>query len=80
MLAAYDLIETKIADESGWLVNHQLSNVDITISVAWQFTQYVISDIVPSGRYPAILALSARAEALSEFIATPLAPDWQAHN
>ena len=78
LLAAYDLIEAEIANESGWLVYSHLTDADITISVAWQFTQYIIPDVVSSHRYPAISAFSARAEALSEFTANPMDPNWQA--
>ncbi|MEM9152008.1 MAG: glutathione S-transferase N-terminal domain-containing protein [Cyanobacteria bacterium P01_F01_bin.3] len=77
VLAAYDLLEPYAADTSDWLVNHQFTVADITLGVAWQFTQHVIADVVAADRYPAISTLSSRAEALSEFLATPLEPGWQ---
>lgn len=77
LFAAYDLLEPYAAGTTDWLVNHHFTTADITLCVAWQFTQFVMADVVPADRYPAIAALSARAEARSEFVATPLAPDWQ---
>ena len=77
LLAAYDLIEKEMSNREGWLVENQMTHADIAIAVAWQFTQYMISDVVPIDRYPAISALSATAEALPAFKASPLAPGWQ---
>ncbi|NJM96954.1 MAG: glutathione S-transferase [Phormidesmis sp. RL_2_1] len=77
LIAAYDLLETYTADTANWLVSEQLSQADITVCVAWQFTQFIAADVINRAHYPALSALSQRAEALPAFTATPLEPNWQ---
>ena len=77
LVAAYDLLEPYAAETSGWLINDNLTQADISVCVAWQFTQFIVADIFDSRRYPAISDLSGRAEALPAFKAAPLEPDWQ---
>lgn len=74
---AYDLIEPYAAETDDWLMGGKLTQADITICVAWQFTQFMIADVLDKNRYPAIAALSQRAESLPSFSATPLDRDWQ---
>jgi hypothetical protein len=45
---------------------------DITVAVAWRFTQFMLPGAVDAARYPALAAFSERAEALPEFIGAPL--------
>jgi len=45
---------------------------DITICVAWRFTQYVIPDVIDKTRYPTLTKFSEYAEKLPEFLSTPL--------
>jgi glutathione S-transferase len=45
---------------------------DITVAVAWRFTQHMLPGLVAPGDHPRLAAFSARAEALPEFAATPL--------
>ncbi len=81
LIAAYDLLEPYAAQSaartSGWLVGEQLTQADITVCVAWQFTQHTVADVVNMKTYLALSALSERAEALPEFVAVPLEPGWQ---
>ena len=49
-----------------------LMQPDITSAVAWRFTQLYLPDIVTSAAYPKLAAFSDRAEALSEFVSTPV--------
>lgn len=77
LVAAYDLLEPYAAETSGWLINDALTQADISVCVAWQFTQLIVADVIDSRRYPALSALSGRAEALPAFQATPLEPSWQ---
>lgn len=77
LTAAYDLLEPYAAQTSRWLVNGTFTQADITVCVAWQFTQFVVSDVINDKSYPAITALSQRAEALPAFKAVPLEPGWQ---
>lgn len=77
VLAAYNLLETYAANTTGWLVADQFTQADITVAVAWQFTQFMISDVVVVQQYPSIAALSARAESIPAFDAAPMDENWQ---
>ncbi|MEN8445886.1 MAG: glutathione S-transferase [Cyanobacteria bacterium J06555_13] len=77
LTAAYDLLEPYAAQANPWLVGDRLSQADITVCVAWQFTQFTSPELIDPQRYPALAALSAKAEALPAFVATPLAPGWK---
>jgi len=77
LFAAYDLLEPYAANATDWLISSQFTTADITLCAAWAFTQHAVSDVVSADLYPSISKLSARAEARSEFLATPLGPDWQ---
>jgi glutathione S-transferase len=74
LFAAYDHLEEAIGGDegNGWLFGDRLMQPDITLAVVWRFQQYMLPDVVDPGRYPALAAFSARAEALPEFIAAPL--------
>lgn len=76
LTAAYDLLEAEAANTTDWLVEGQFSQADITCSVAWQFTQFMMSDVIDINKYPAISVLSQKAEARPEFMATPITPGW----
>lgn len=70
--AAYAELERAIRRARPWLLGGQLTQADVSVAVAWRFTQYYLADLVPADRYPLLSAWSARAESLPEFIATPL--------
>lgn len=74
LFAAYDHLETAIAgrEGNGWLLGDRLMQPDITLAVTWRFQQFMLPDLVDPARYPALAAFSRRAEALPEFVATPL--------
>lgn len=72
MHAAFGIVDQLIAGKKGWLCGDRLMQPDITVAVAWRFTQFMLAEVVDPARYPAIAAFSARAEALPEFVATPL--------
>jgi len=69
---AYELLENEIDSAQEWIFGSRFSQADITTAVAWRFTQYVLKDFAATENYPALAALSERAEALPEFISTPL--------
>ncbi|CAB3747311.1 glutathione S-transferase family protein [Paraburkholderia humisilvae] len=71
---AYGQLEAELAAHqgNGWLLGDWVMLPDITIAVAWRFTQFVLLDEVDPARYPALAAFSARAEALPAFVETPL--------
>jgi glutathione S-transferase len=72
LLAAYRELETAIGAGEGWLIASRPLQADVTVAVAWQFTNHMLADIVAPSEYPAIERLSQRAEALPEFLSTPL--------
>lgn len=76
LTTAYDLLEPYAAQSKPWLVGDCLSQADITVCVAWQFTQFTSPNVIDPQQYPALAALSAKAEALPAFVATPLEPGW----
>ena len=70
--AAYAILESAVLKARPWLLGEQLSQPDVSVAVAWRFTQYTIADLIQAERYPALAAFSARAESLPEFVSTPL--------
>ncbi|WP_321814542.1 MULTISPECIES: glutathione S-transferase [unclassified Paraburkholderia] len=73
MHAAWAVLDKLLTGREGWLCAGRITQADITAAVAWRFTQFVLPDSVDPARYPAVAALSLRAEALPAFVATPLA-------
>lgn len=72
LLAAYDGLEAGYAGTDAWLLGGRPTQVDVTAATAWRFTRSVIPELVPERRYPALCALSERAEAMPEFLANPI--------
>lgn len=73
MHAAYGVLEQLVAGRAGdWLCAGRITQADITTAVVWRFTQYMLPDVLDAARYPAVAALSARAETLPAFVDTPL--------
>ena len=73
MIAAFDELEKIVAGAAPWLHGEKLMQDDICVAVAWRFMQFVMPDVLGVTRYPALAAFSDRAEALPEFVSTPLA-------
>lgn len=69
LLAAAHLLESEFS-AGGWLFGRPLQ-ADTTAAIAWRFIQEKIADVVDCDRHPALVRLSARAEALPEFMSTP---------
>ena len=65
LLLAYALLEKEMPE--GWFDGGAVHQDAITTAVAWRFTQHVISDLVPAGDFPRLVALSQRAEATPAF-------------
>ncbi|SDH00731.1 glutathione S-transferase family protein [Paraburkholderia phenazinium] len=72
MHAAFGVLEERLAGHRGWLCGERLMQPDITVAVAWRFTQFMLPGALDDARYPALAAFSERAEALPEFIGAPL--------
>ncbi|EZP54679.1 glutathione S-transferase [Sphingomonas sp. RIT328] len=69
--AAYDLLEQAYRPVDDWLLPDRMTQADITAAVAWRFTNGMLADLLAPDRYPALAALSARAEATPVFQALP---------
>jgi glutathione S-transferase len=55
-----------------WLLGDDLTQADISIAIAWRFMIYTERVNLRPEDYPALVAFSARAETLPEFMACPL--------
>ncbi|SPU89494.1 glutathione S-transferase family protein [Burkholderia cenocepacia] len=74
---AYGALEPLVAATRGWFGGARLLQSDVTVAVAWRFTQFMAADYpvlarIDPARYPALAAHSAQAEALPAFVDTPL--------
>ncbi|WP_116137758.1 glutathione S-transferase family protein [Trinickia diaoshuihuensis] len=75
LVAAFDTLERDVAGAAragAWLCGDRLMQPDITVAVSWRFTQYIVPGEIDPSRYPALAALSDRAEALAPFAGAPL--------
>lgn len=71
LLAACDLLERELQRVDGWLFGDQPTQADVSIVVAWGFTQLVASDVVDMAAYPKLAAYSKWAEQHADFAALP---------
>jgi glutathione S-transferase len=69
---AFAELEPAAAKARQWLQGARLNSADVAVACAWRFGQYYNAVEVPASRFPALVAYSARAEALPEFLSTPL--------
>ena len=69
--AAYRLLEQEVAAAKPWLFANRPLQADITSAVAWRFTQMELPGLIPAKDYPALAAISARAENMPAFLAFP---------
>lgn len=69
---AYRLLEEEIAPAQGWLFGDRPLQADITSAVAFRFTAHAVGGVISPKDHPAIMRLSERAEALAEFLSSPL--------
>jgi glutathione S-transferase len=59
------------ADGKRWLVDDQLRQADITVAVAWTFTQRALETLILPDTHPRLSRFSAHAETLPAFVAYP---------
>lgn len=71
-LAAYTALEDAASQADPWLQGEGPNAADIVTAVAWRFGQYYNAEGVPASKFPALVKLSAQAEALPAFQSTPL--------
>jgi glutathione S-transferase len=65
LLAAYGMLEKEVSPD--WFTGEELMQPQITVAVAWRFSQHTLSDVLPAGDFPRLSLLSARAERLPAF-------------
>jgi glutathione S-transferase len=70
--SAIDQLEIFVDDGSEWFFGTDITQADITTAIAWRFSQHAVPRRIAANDYPGLVAFSARAEALPEFIACPL--------
>jgi glutathione S-transferase len=70
--AAFAELEPAASQARPWLQGDRFGAADVAVACAWRFGQFYDSAEVPAASYPALVAYSARAESLPEFVATPL--------
>jgi glutathione S-transferase len=71
LLAAYDMLEEEIGAADAWLFGERPLQADISVAVAWYFTQDMCPGLVDPTPHPALAGFSRRAEALDVFRAMP---------
>jgi glutathione S-transferase len=71
LLAAYDALERELEGVDGWLFGEAPTQADISIAVAWGFSQLVVADRVPAAKYPLLVMFALRAEQHPDFAALP---------
>lgn len=69
---AFDWLEKIASSPSLWPADDPIKQDALTIAVTWRFVEFTTPDLRDAARYPALAALSKRAEALPAFRATPL--------
>lgn len=70
--AAFAGLERAASQAKPWLQGERFGASDVAVACAWRFGQFYDAREVPAARYPALVAYSARAEALPAFASTPL--------
>ena len=70
LLEAYRELEKITAQRSGWFGGSRLLQPDVTMAVAWRFTQHTVPEMVSAFNFPCLAACSARAEQLPAFVET----------
>lgn len=61
----------RAAPADRWLCGDQPTQADVSVGVAWTFTQIVAAEVVSGHDYPAFTSFAARAERLPAFMALP---------
>jgi glutathione S-transferase len=72
LIAAYRLLEAEIGSGRAWLFGSRPLQADITAAVAWRYTRSALPNGVEPRDYPGLERFSERAEAVAEFLSSPL--------
>jgi glutathione S-transferase len=67
---ALSQLEKATAAAKPWLQGDRVNAADVAVACTWRFSQIYTKDEFPLAKYPALVAYSARAEALPEFAST----------
>ena len=65
LISAYGALEREASPD--WFTGEELMQPQITLAVAWRFTQHMVADLGPAADFPKLSVLSARAEKLAPF-------------
>ena len=71
LLAAYGALEQELARRPLEVTRSSIRQSGISVAVAWHFTQQMLPEVVPAAEFRRLVAFSAAAEALPEFVAAP---------
>jgi len=71
LLAAYGALEQELASQPLEVTSASIRQAGVSVAVAWHFTQQMLPEVVPAAKFPHLVAFSAAAETLAEFIAAP---------
>jgi glutathione S-transferase len=80
LLAAYEALEAEESKRPLSVTSETINQAGLSTAVAWHFTQQTLAEVVTAEKYPALMALSSRAEALAEFVAAPHGSGTFRHN
>ncbi|HWL74077.1 MAG TPA: glutathione S-transferase [Burkholderiaceae bacterium] len=71
LLAAYSVLDSEIAAKPLAVTSGAINQAGISAAVAWHFTQQTLPEVVVAENFPALTALSSKAELLPAFLAAP---------
>jgi len=71
LLAAYGALEQELARRPIEAGRSTIRQAGVSVAVAWHFTQQVLPQVVPASEHAHLVAFSAAAETLPEFMAAP---------
>jgi glutathione S-transferase len=80
LLAAYEALEAEERRRPLSVTSETINQAGLTTAIAWHFTQQTLAEVVAAEKYPALMALSSKAEALAEFVAAPHGSGTVRHN
>jgi glutathione S-transferase len=71
LLAACEALESEERKRPLPVTSETINQAGLSTAIAWHFTQQTLAEVVAAEKYPALMALSSKAEALAEFVAAP---------
>jgi len=80
LLAAYGALEQELVRRPLDVTSSSIRQGGISVGVAWYFTQQTLPEVVSAANFPRLVAFSAAAEALPEFMAAPYGEGTYRHD